>query len=28
MKQAVTLADKRHLFVERFAVLHAMMLAA
>jgi len=28
MKQAVSLADKRHLFVERFAALQAMMLAA
>ena len=28
MTQAVSLADKRHLFVERFAALQAMMLAA
>jgi hypothetical protein len=28
VKQAVSLADKRHLFVERFAALQAMMLAA
>jgi transposase-like protein len=27
MKQAASLADKRHLFVERFAALQAMMLA-
>ena len=28
MTQAVSLADKRHLFVKRFAALQAMMLAA
>jgi hypothetical protein len=28
MKQAVSLADKRRLFMERFAALHAIMLAA
>jgi len=28
MKQALSLADKRRLFVERFATLQAMMLAA
>jgi len=28
MTQAGSLADKRHLFVKRFAVLQAMMLAA
>jgi putative transposase len=28
MQQAVSLADKRHLFVERFAELQAMMLVA
>jgi hypothetical protein len=28
MTQAVSLADKRHLFVGRFAALEALMLAA
>jgi len=28
MKQAVSLADKRRLFMERFAALQAIMLAA
>jgi len=28
MTQVVSLADKRHLFVKRFAALQAMMLAA